>query len=137
VYEYLIPPGLMKRNSTLEVSLKCTFSAFATAVTRSLRLYLGSAMMASVNNGGNTNLVTTSWDGVEITNRNSTGSQLGEASGTSGSAAQTASVSFSTSTADLTKYSVLQVRGFTVTKGTGTLVNYLNEVKVTLHRGIN
>ena len=137
VYEYHLPPWLLRENWSVEIETKCTFPAFATAVTRGLRLYLGSAQLAAVNNGGSTSVVTTKWHGVSVGNRNSMTSQIGEANGYAGVAAQQSAVPFTTTTADTRKYTTLQLRGYVLTLGSGSMVNLVHSVVLKLRPGIN
>jgi hypothetical protein len=138
LWEYTLPPGLLRENWSIELETKCTFGAFATAVTRGLRLYLGSAQMAGINNGGSTSVVTSKWHGVAVDNRNSFSSQIGEAAGFAGVGAQQSGVSFQTTTADLrSNYRTLQLRGYVLTLGSGTMSNTLHSVRCRLRPGIN
>jgi len=136
VYEYVIPPWLIRENWSIEIEAKVTYPAFATAVTRGLRLYLGSAQMGSVNNGGATGIVTSKWHGVAVSNRNSMTSQIGEASGFAGVGGQQSGQAFAVTTADLRRYAVLQLRGFVLTLGSGTMVNTVHSVVTRLRPGI-
>lgn len=135
LYEYHIPPGLMRENYAIEVMAKNTWGAFGSAVTRSLRFYVGSAQLGATNNGGATALTSTKWHGFSFENKNALGSQIGEANGYAGVAAQQSSVGFTTSTADSTKYIALQIRGIITTLGSGTMTNALNAVRLTLIPG--